>query len=786
MKTKKAIARHASKRGHVNAVAALPLGAMMLAGGIGVNAWAQTTEAQGTLGTVTVREKAERQEGKDSVRAVETTIGKGKQALRDIPQSVTVVTEKLMDDRNLDTVKEALKQTAGITFQAAEGGEEDIRLRGFALQQTGDLYIDGMRDPAIYDRDTFNFDRLEVMRGSASMLFGRGSTGGVVNQVSKQPRLIDESQMDVTLGNHQHLRLQVDLNKQTGDNAALRINAMATKADNNGAGSSIDKRGLALAYRTGIGERHEFQANLYHLANDNGVNYGMPWLSNGLLPVDPSTYYGLASDYNQSGATVATLGHVYRHDADTEVTTRLRWSAFDRDMRSGTVRLANGTTAANLSPNTVITRGTHLKVQDMHVGQFQSDLSRKFEAAGFKHHLLAGIDLATEEKTVYGDAPNLRNPNNNTGDPGTNPTLNNFRAALGLTKPATLFGTPDDGAFINESNRGFLPTSDYKSTSLGLYAQDTVQLSPTWKLVGGLRFDSMEGKYNTYTYTYSGTGISYANFARTGTASYRVKISEVSKRFGVLYQPNDLHSYYFSAGNSFNPSGDLYSLGAGNVNTPPEQSMNLEFGGKLDTADKRFTTRVAVFHATKYNERNTDPLVTVSDGNGGQTPLIALSGKRHAAGLELDFAGRPTPRTEVYASYMWMPLAKVDRAAGCGSLTGNQCTQGAIGERAGDRPPFTPKHSGTIWGTYQVTAAWRLGAGLNFRGKQTPNRVAWSAPSYVTGDLMAEYRVGGDDKFIFKLNVNNVTDKLYADQLYSGHYVPGAGRLVQLTSSIKF
>jgi catecholate siderophore receptor len=96
-------------------------------------------------------------QGRQGVRGQATTtrIGKGTQELRDIPQSVTVVTEKLIDDRNLDTMKDALKNTAGISFLAAEGGEEDIRLRGFSLQATGDVFVDGMRDPAFYERDTF-------------------------------------------------------------------------------------------------------------------------------------------------------------------------------------------------------------------------------------------------------------------------------------------------------------------------------------------------------------------------------------------------------------------------------------------------------------------------------------------------------------------------------------------------------------------------------------------------------------------------------------------------------
>jgi len=760
----------------------LPLGAMMLAGSMGMNAWAQPADesaaTQGTLDTVVVRDQKELEpSGKDSIRAVQSTIGKGKQALRDIPQSVTVVTEKLMDDRHLDTVKEALKSTAGVTFLAAEGGEEDIRLRGFAVQQTGDLYVDGMRDPAIYDRDTFNLDRLEVLRGSASMLFGRGSTGGVVNQVTKQPRLLDENQVDISLGNHDYVRAEGDFNVQTGDSAALRITTMVTKADNNGAGSSIDKRGVGLAYRNGIGERHEFQASLYHLLNNNGVNYGIPWLRSatagepsGLVPVDASNYYGLASDYNQSGVTMTTLGHVYRPQADTELTTRVRWSAYDRDMRSGAIRWSGGVNADNFSQASAVTRGTHVKVQDMQVGQFQSDLSHKFQAAGMEHHLLTGVDYAREKKTVYSEAPGMSNTDRNA-----------LRAAVGLSKPITLIGTPNDGAWINESNRAFLPGSDYTSTSIGVYAQDMVKLTPTWKVVGGLRYDHMDGKYNSYNYTYSGTGASYDGFTMTGSSQYRVKISELSKRFGVLYQPDDRQSYYFSAGNSFNPSGDLYSLSAGNENTPPEQSMNLELGGKIDSADKRYTSRIALFHSTKYNERNTDPLLFVP---GTTTPVTALSGQRHTAGLEFDLAGRLTPRWEMYVSTMWMPIAKVDKAAPCPPTGG--CAQSSPGEREGDRPALTPKFSGTIWSTYQINAEVRVGAGLNYRSKQAPTRTTWTAPSFVTADVMAEYRVGGGDDLVFKLNVTNVTNKLYADQLYPGHYIPGAGSLVQLTTSIKF
>jgi len=216
----------------------VPLGALAAGFGLASAALAQTVPAPAAAASAPVTEEAalpvvrikgaavvERQ-GKDAYQATETRIGKGKQALRDIPQSLTIVTEKVMDDRKLDNVKDVLKTTAGITFQAAEGGEEDIKLRGFSLAASGDIFIDGMRDPAFYDRDTFFLDKVEVLRGSAALLFGRGSTGGAVNQVVKQAQLSDENEVEASMGSHSAIRTTVDLNHRTGETSALRVGAM--------------------------------------------------------------------------------------------------------------------------------------------------------------------------------------------------------------------------------------------------------------------------------------------------------------------------------------------------------------------------------------------------------------------------------------------------------------------------------------------------------------------------------------------------------------------------------
>ncbi len=736
----------------------LPLGALLLAACAGAQAQsAETPDPQApvrTLSTVTVKETAEAAEGRDGLRVGQTRIGRGVQDLRDIPQSVTVVTERLMDDRNLDTVKAALKNVAGISFMAAEGSEEDVRLRGFPVQGTGDMFIDGLRDPAIYDRDTFALDRLEVLRGSASMLFGRGSTGGAINQVTKVPRLMDENQVDYTAGSHGYHRVTGDFNQVTGENAALRVNVMATQADNNGAGSSLDKNGLAAAYRWGIGERNEFMASLYRLTNNNGIHYGLPWIrpsasstaaETTVLPLKPTAYYGMASDYNHSDATIAGLSHTRRLDADRELRTQLRVSQFGRDQRASTLRLCPNTRSgtadsrcasepnaylSNFSASTLLLRDAQNKIQDLDVVQLQSDYSARFTALGMKHALLAGADLAREKKVVYA----VRSASEG--------------GATVASKPVTTIGTPDDGASVDEALRTLRTNNDYRSTGLGLYAQDTADIAPHWKVVAGLRYDYLGGSYNTYT-------------AAGATSHYQMRVSEFSKRAGLLFQPNDHQSYHLSLGTSFNTSGDAYSLSAANQNTPPEQSVNLEVGGKFDSADKQWSTRVAGFRSTKLHERNTDPLVN----------LTTLSGKRHVAGAEIDVSGRLTPRWEVFASYMWLPVAIIDQPV----------TGGETG-----RPSLTPRYSGTLWTAYQLTPAWRVGGGLNFRGEQTPNRnPGWVVPGFVTADLMTEYVVS-QDKVIVRANLSNLTNKLYADQLYTAHYVPGAGRTLQVTTTLKF
>lgn len=721
--------------------AAWPLGALMLAAS--VSSWAQTPPvAEAQMSTVTVTEKAQAQ-SKDQIQTKKTQIGRSTQDIRDVPQSLTVLTERMMDDAKLDTLKQALHYTSGITFAATENGtDQDIRLRGFPVAAVGDLLIDGMKDPSQYDRDTFNYDRIEVLRGSASLLFGRGSTGGVVNQVNKKPLLIDQYQLEATYGSDRVLRTTADLNKVIGQDAALRVNLMRTQGSNHGA--SIEKYGIAPTLSWGVGTRDEFSVGLFHLDVDNRPMHNIRYLQ-GSVPVgmNPQDFYGSPNDSLRGKATYAHVAWTHRFEADTELRTQMRAGQFDRSQWGSTASFAAGTTFANLGAGTVLNVTGLSPRKDRHEGVYlQSDYSTKAQWGGLQHQVQIGVD-ASQEKARFEVA---------NGQPGTN-----------FSKGQTTVGRPDSLPWLGAAPQ-YRYDQSYNAWSLGAYAQDLVQVAAHWKVLAGLRWDRVSASPERDLYQ---SGV-YSSHEKT-TLRYNALWSQ---RLGLLYQPSEHASFHAAYSTSFNSSADTYRFTTQQqANTDAEKSRNFELGAKLDWLQGNLSTRAAIFRTEKYNERTTD-----ADFAGA---AYLLNGKRHAAGVELDMVGRLSPRWDIYASYTWIPVAKIDQT---GSAQAN-----TIGQRVG----LTPKHSGSIWVGYQAWPKLRIAGGL--RGASVNHPVSGltgaasasaRAPGYVAADVMLEYQI--TDEVYAKLNINNLTNRTYGDQLYPGFVTLGEARNVRLTIGTRF
>lgn len=710
--------------------ALLPLGALMLAAS--VSSWAQSTTPSAaapakTLAPVTITGTRDRVD--QTYQSGITTVGKVPVLAKDIPQSLTVVNEKLIHDQGKDSLKGALENVVGITFEAGEGGRvgDNIRLRGFSA--AGDMYQDGMRDIAQYNRDIFNVERVEVLRGSASMLFGRGSTGGIINQVSKQPRLMTEHEINATVGTGNYLRLQGDFNFKLDDDAALRINAMTTDSDGRGdnTGAATSRRGLALDYRWGIGTANEFELSYYHLNYSDKPDWGFQWLENRPAPAPTNKYwYGLDSDFQKDKADVLTLSHTHRWSDGSSLKTTVRDGHYKRNMWATQSSFASGTTVANLNDNTVVNRRTNAKAGEEHHTFLQADYLTTTDWFGRKNSLLIGGEYALENSSRL-----------------TYPTLDR-------SKPATTVGNPDSTGISGNLTQQL--ATRFKAKTLGLYLQDTVDLSQNWKLVGGLRLDRFQGDYDR-----SG------NAAPNNTALSRSD-TLLSKRLGLMYQPTEESSYYASYGTSFNTSGDLYQFDDRSANTPPESSRNMEIGAKWELYGGDLSLRTALARTEKYNERNTD----IDTAN----TAYLLSGKRHTDSLEFEVSGRITPQWDVFAGVAFMK-AVIDESTATAEI--------------GQNPGLSPSRQANLFTTYRISDQWRIGAGLTAVSQNKPANSVLTlnrAPGYVKADALVEYRI--NDSNTLKLNIDNLFDKVYYNTLYRGFAAPGDERSVRLTLTSKF
>ncbi|WP_374554288.1 TonB-dependent receptor [Aquitalea pelogenes] len=686
---------------------------------------ALAAETGQTLETVTVEGEAP---VRDTYKTETTSIGKTKQQLRDIPQSITVVNQQLMQDQGVATLKDALRNVPGITFAAGEGGRsgDQVVIRGFSAAT--DTYRDGMRDIGQYNRDAFNDEKVEVLKGASSMLFGRGSTGGVVNQVSKSPYLGNKLEGDLTIGTNDYQRVTADINQMTGDHSAVRLNLMDTHDGSDRGAAKNERWGIAPSVAFGLGEPTTVVLSYMHQEENNVPDYGVPYnsVTRQPLSVDRSKFYGFDSDYEKTSADIVTAKVTHDFGNGTELSNQLRYNRFWRDVSPTAPRLASSDTSATglMRRSKPMRDGVDQSVNN------QTDLTTRFATGDIRHTLLTGLELTYELSDTS-------------------------RYALLNTLPTTTIGNPVSSTAYNAA-RYRSSNTKFQASDIALYGMDTIELTRQWKAVLGARFDRFEGDYNVRGFNSNGS----VNSSNTYDLSRTDNVW--SWRSGLIWQPDMAQSYYFSYGTSFNPSGETYSLDKATAKVDPEKNRNIELGAKWDLLDGDASLRAALFRIEKTNERNTDP---------DDTTLVTLSGKRHTNGIELEGSGRLTERWEIFAGVTFMD-SKIDKAApGLNSTTGKM-------------PRYTPRATGNIWTTYKFTDQITGGIGATYVGKRYANETnTLYLPSYTVANAMLSYET---KHYRLQLNLNNLGNKTYYDGAYTGHATVGTPREAQLTIGLKY
>ncbi len=670
------------------------------------------------------------------------SLSKLTEPLVDTPQSIDTVSEQLMQDRAITNLNDAFRNIPTITIGAGEfkslGTSPSIR--GFVART--DMFIDGQRDIGDYYRDTFDFEQVQVLEGPASTLFGRGSTGGVINQVTKKPQLAGFISGSLTAGTDLTRRVTVDVNEtlpELGSGAAFRIVAMGHQADVTGRDVVEQNRyGFAPSLSLGLGTPTRLTLAYLHESANDIPDYGIPYLGTQVVAVPRQNFYGFKSDYLKTGTDIVTLTTEHDFMPGVTLTNKLRYAAYSQNFRFSEPLIAASVPVTTPLSAVTVTRNVNTGINTQSMLWDQLDGVAHFDTGSIKHTVAAGIEGGHE----------IAKPE--------------FDNSSGVPSVPLLSPNPDVPFTATSTFPRFKTNTD--ANSFAAYVMDTVKLDPQWELTGGVRWDYFGLVYRDQNFSTTTPGL----VTRTDTIPRVDRM--FSYRGALVYKPDTNASLYFAYGTSFNPSGEELSFvvssrsfNLSNADLSPEKNSNLELGGKWDAFGGRLALTAALFRAEKDNARVPDPTNTI---------LNVLGGDFRVDGLELGATGRITANWQVQAGYAYLDSSVAKSAAGAAPV--------------GSPLMNTPKHTITGWTTYNLGEGWEIGGGGRYVSSQFTQNVPpiKTVPGFFTADAMARYTLS--QKLSVQLNVNNVFDKYYYDQLHFFHVVPAEGRTALLTINLNY
>jgi catecholate siderophore receptor len=650
---------------------------------------------------------------------------------RDIPQSIQTVSQLEMSEQAINSMQDVLRNVPGITINAGEGGAhgDSVNLRGISVPDS--FFLDGLRDIGLYQRDAFDEEAVEVLLGPSSVLFGRGSTAGVINQVTKQATLVAAEDATIEVGTAGMERATADIDIPVGDHAAARLNLMEQRfgtADRD----DVLTRSYGIAPTVAIGINTPTTLTLSYLhQNENDIpDYGIPFIDGSPAAVNRRNYYGLVNyDRTKNVVDIGTARLEHKFNDHVSLIDSVRYGHYDFTYLLSAPHLGDDFTDGP-APGTPLADIDVYRDQPSSSGTEKelinrTDLTTKFETGGISHTLITGVELSRESSDVV-----------------------KYINGIDVIPPTPLldpvaYYSPPTALDVDE-----LP--DTSGSDVSFSAMDRMKLSARWDFDAGLRWD----RFNSY-YSEATTG---SAFSRNDT--------ELSPRAALVFKPSDAQSFYASFGSSYNPAIEYLTLAPSSQSLSPEKDVTTEIGTKLDFLGHRLSVTGAAFDTLLVNARQADP----DDPTVQQVPY-----DQRVLGAELGMSGHLTDELEIFASYTHLD----DRI----SLTSDPL---ALNKRV----PNIPDDSANLWVTWEPGRTWKIGGGAVYMGHRyadTDNTAG--VPSYVVLNGMVSYRV--NRHFELQLNLNNIADKLYFNGIYytesdENHAVPGPGRTLLLTARMHF
>lgn len=701
-------------------------------------AYAVTAQAQ-TLPQVDVT--SDQTHGANYAPADSTTAAKVNTPLRDIPQTVNVVTQEVMRDQGARSVQDVMKTVPSVGLATGDGQRDATVIRGFSALY--DIYLDGVRDDAQYFRDLYNIERVEVLKGPAAALYGRGSSGGLINLVTKKPSFTAGGDVGVTFGSHGLKRTDFGINQPVNDNLAVRLDGAVEDSDSYRTNGYVRSQALSPSILWKDADQSLLlQFNYQH--QERNIDFGVPGLAFTGRPADVprNTYYGAADanrlDHTISTMEASTIQYKRRLSDATEFTNTLRYYDYSLDRRHTRIGSVNDSGAVPLA---LLSRGA---VQRYEHGWFnQSEISHDVALGDTTHKLLFGIEVG--EQGRFQAVTNAAT--NRAGYSFSTPVFAPVGRNLPYEVPLSQASAPTTGYTVN--------------TTRSAYVQSLSTWTPTIKTLVGLRYDAFGQKYDDQL-------PANADLSRTDR--------NISPRAGLVWQPTTTQSFYVSGTRSYQPSGEAGPLATNNAELKPEQSTNWEVGSRTDLFDGAASVTAAIYQLTRSDVKYTDPVLN---------KLVNI-GEQRARGLELSFAGQIAPGLQLLAGYSYL---QTDVTRGVGTVTA-PFSSARPTPLQGKTLALAPRSSLSLW-LLKSLDAWvpgvQIGGGITARSYEYANvDNAVRLPGYLTAD-MAVYWRPAPKGWSAAVNLKNVFDRRYYVSANNDvGILPGAPRSIELSARYSF
>lgn len=521
--------------------------------------------------------------------------------LKDVPQSVTVITKDSIQDQGMRSMGDVVRYVPGMNMAQGEGNRDQLFIRG--QNTTADFFVDGVRDDSQYFRDFYNIERVEALKGPNAMIFGRGGGGGVINRVEKTAGWDTVREANLTLGSFETKRIAVDVGQGINETAALRLNAMYEDSGSYRDYVDLERYGINPTVTLNLGPQTMLRLGFEYFHDERTADRGVPSFNFAPFVSDPGTFFG-NPDLSVSDATNNVFNALFEHRFDGGLLIRNRTQFGDYDKFYQNVYASAAVTAGGTvniqAYNNATTRENLFN---------QTDLVHTLETGSIKHTLLGGVEFGRQKTTNYRETGIFASTGNNTDTvPAANPT--------------------DFGA-VTFSNQGADADNSSDTDVFAVYVQDQIELTPQWQVIAGVRFDrfSIDAHNNN-----NGDDLSRDD-------------DLVSPRLGIVFKPVEPLSIYASYSVSYLPSsGDQFAtLTPTTELQEPEEFTNYEIGAKWDL-NPALSLTGAVFQLDRTNTLSPDP-----SGSG----LVVQTGEQRSKGFELGLSGNVTDQWQIMAAYTY-------------------------------------------------------------------------------------------------------------------------------------